>query len=508
MKLSQALAGVSGVHASGQLAVEISSVTHDSRKAAADCLFIALAGAKSDGNRFVRDAVAKGAGAVLSELNPPPAPFTLSRRDRPDAPVVWIKAEDALAAMSRVCANFYGHPSSAMAVVGVTGTNGKTTTTYFLESIFAAAGGAPGVLGTVNYRFRGKELEPAPNTTPLSDDLQRLLAKMKASGATHVAMEVSSHALSLKRVDDVDFDVGIFTNLHRDHLDYHKTREAYLEAKARLFDLLSSLGESKKKRAAVINADDPAYSKIRRRVVDRDVVSFGLSDGADLRGLAPATSLDGTVFRMKWKGRERSVRLQLIGAYNVHNALGAAAAALWLGVPEAKVIEGLEALEKVPGRLEPVKGGQPFHVFVDYAHTDSALQNVLDCLAAVPHKRLITVVGCGGDRDATKRGPMGAAACAKSDAVILTSDNPRSEDPMQILFQIEAGVQHAGLQNYKIIQDRKEAIYHAVREARPGDIVLIAGKGHENYQILKDRTIHFDDRETAREAVRSLASTA
>lgn len=474
--------------------VEISGLRHDSRRVVPGDFFFALPGSKTDGNRHVKDACARGAAAVLSELAPPPPPALL--------PAAWVKTPDAMAAMGEVADAFFGRPSEAMTVIGVTGTNGKTTTTYLLEAIVSACGGSPAVAGTVNYRLRGEVLEKAANTTPISLELLRLFARFRDGGATHVAMEVSSHALALKRVEKVAFDAAVFTNLSQDHLDFHKTQQAYLEAKARLFDLLSRADSPKKRRVAALNADDPRADALRRRCIGCDVVLFGLrAPKADCRveGLEPR--LDGARFSIDFRGKKIPVSIALVGEHNVYNALAAASAALALGLPPDGVAKGLAALKAVPGRLEPVEAGQGFHVFVDYAHTEEALRAVLAYLARLPHKRLITVVGCGGERDRTKRGPMAVAACESSDLAILTSDNPRGEDPLAILADMEEGLKQSRRKNYRILPDRGAAIEAAIREAGGGDVVLIAGKGHEDYQILKDRTIHFDDREAARAAL-------
>jgi UDP-N-acetylmuramoyl-L-alanyl-D-glutamate--2,6-diaminopimelate ligase len=357
----------------------------------------------------------------------------------------------------------------------------------------------------VDYRLGGERLEKAANTTPLSLPLTRLLARFRDGGATHALMEVSSHALALKRVEAVEFDAAVFLNLTRDHLDFHKTEDAYFEAKARLFDLLCRADNPKPRKVAAINADDARAKALARRVIGADPVLFGSGPAAkDLRGTLVDAALSGTRARLDWRGRELELSLRLPGAHNLQNALGAAAAALGLGLPAEKVIAGLGALRAVPGRLEPVDEGQDFSLFVDYAHTDSAVETILALLRSLPHRKMITVVGCGGDRDRTKRGPMGVAACRGGDLAIFTTDNPRSEDPATILADIEAGVRAAGLQNYRIVPDRAQAIAAAVAEARAGDCVLIAGKGHEDYQILRDRVVRFDDREAARDALRAL----
>ena len=494
MNLSELLRAAPARKVAGSAEIEVAGMTHDSRELKPGYLFFALQGSKTDGNRHIKDAAARGASVIVSELEPPPAPLALT--------ATWVQVADITAAMGLMADFFYGHPSGAMTVIGVTGTNGKTTTTYFLESIISACGGLPAVAGTINYRLGGRVLEDAVNTTPISAHIQRLLARFRDENATHVAMEVSSHALALGRVDQVDFDAAIFTNLKRDHLDFHKTREEYFEAKARLFELLGKPSSTKKRPIAVLNADDPTCESLKRRCAFAQVATYGLG-AASHRAEDVEMSLGRTRFTIVYEGRRLPVEINLVGEHNVYNALGAASAALALGMDAEGVRAGLKNLSCVPGRLEPVDAGQDFHVFVDYAHTDSALETVLAYLTKLPHRKLITVVGCGGDRDRSKRGPMGSAACRTSDQVIITSDNPRSEDPLSIISDIEEGLKTAGHKNYKIEADRSRAIGDAIAMAGAGDVVLIAGKGHENYQILKDRTIHFDDRETALQALRS-----
>ncbi|MFA5140943.1 MAG: UDP-N-acetylmuramoyl-L-alanyl-D-glutamate--2,6-diaminopimelate ligase [Elusimicrobiota bacterium] len=522
MRLSALLSGVRPL-SFGDAELDVSSLVLDSRKASAGSLFFALPGTRSDGNRHVREAIEKGAAAIVSELKSPPAPIAMLRRDAPGRSVSWVQVTDVLASMARMAANFYGDPSARLIVIGVTGTNGKTTTTYLLESIIAAAGGVPGVIGTVEHRVAGRRLEAAANTTPFSLDLTRLLARMLASGATHAAMEVSSHALVTQRVSEVHFDAAVMTNLQSDHLDFHKTREAYFEAKAGLFTLLERADSVKPRRVAVLNKDDETYCRLRHRVLDEKIVSYGTSPDADYRAEEVQADADGIRFALLAKGRRWPATLRLIGRYNVHNALGAAAAALELGLTPEAVLAGLASLAGVPGRLERVRPEAGPRVFVDYAHTTDAVAGALDtlrALAAAPSAsgetsrsgdrgplaaaRLIVVFGCGGDRDKTKRGPMGEAACSRADAVIATSDNPRGEDPMEILEQVEQGMRRAGRENYRIVPDRSEAIREALASASPDDIVLIAGKGHETVQILKDGAVHFDDREVARAALLDL----
>ncbi len=497
MTLAELLRALPLPRAAGPIEAVVAGLSCDSRTTAPGDAFFALPGQRTDGNRHARQALARGAVAVISELAAPPPPATMSG--------TWIQVDDAPLALALAADAFYARPSAALTVIGVTGTNGKTTTTYLLEAAVAAAGGRPGVIGTIEHRLGGARLEKASNTTPLALDLTRLLSRMRDGGATHALMEVSSHALALKRVEAVEFDAAVFLNLTRDHLDFHKTADAYFEAKARLFDLLARADNKKSPKVAAFNADDPRAHHLRRRAVGCDVVAFGLGPEAkDLRGRVLSADLNGSRFALDWRGRALEGSLRLPGVYNVLNALAAAAPLLALGVPADKVLAGLAGLAAVPGRLEPVDEGQDFRVLVDFAHTDSALETVLATLGALPHRRTLTVFGCGGDRDRTKRGPMGVAACRGSDLAFLTSDNPRSEDPAAIIADVESGIRAAGLQNYRIVPDRGEAVAAAIAQARTGDVVLIAGKGHEDYQILRDRTVSFDDRKAARAALRAL----
>ncbi|MDE2237459.1 MAG: UDP-N-acetylmuramoyl-L-alanyl-D-glutamate--2,6-diaminopimelate ligase, partial [Elusimicrobia bacterium] len=412
--------------------VEISGLRHDSRLIRPGELFFALPGSRTDGNRHVKEACARGAAAIVSELKAPPPPALLPAR--------WLSAPDVTAAMGRMADRFFGHPSGAMTVVGVTGTNGKTTTTYLLESILCAAKASPGVIGTVDYRLSGQKISPAPNTTPLSLELQRLLAAFRDGGATHACLEISSHALALKRVEEIDFDAAVFTNLSRDHLDFHKTTEDYLSAKARLFELLASPANRKPGKVAAVNGDDPRHEALRRAARPLRPLFFGLGAGNDVRAEELRPTLAGSTFDLLWNGRRLKAEIRLPGEHNVYNALAAATAALGLGLAPETVLSGLAALSRVPGRLEPICEGQDFAVLVDYAHTDAALSCVLAHLARLPHRRILTVFGCGGERDRGKRGPMGVAACRGSDLAVLTSDNPRREDPAGILADIVAGL--------------------------------------------------------------------
>lgn len=492
MKLSKVLEG-SGAALTGP-DHEISAVINDSRLAAPGALFFALPGARTDGANFIRQALEKGAAGAVARALPEGL-----RAAFPKAALA--KTPDPLAALSKAAANFHGRPSRRMKIFGITGTKGKTTTAYLLESILLEAGQRPGVIGTVDYRVDGRFLAPAENTTPLAHTLQELLAKMAAADALTAVLEVSSHALALGRVEDVDFDCAVFTNLQRDHLDFHKDRESYFRAKARLFDLLER--SSKGDKCAVINADDERAPWLLRRLKGKaKVLTFALEEEADIRAADIEILPDRTRFTLLHGKKKLPVSLRLLGRHNIYNALAAIAAAVAGGISLRGAAEGVQALRNVPGRLERVEAGQDFTVFVDYAHTDAALENVLSNLGLLPHRRIITVFGCGGDRDRTKRAPMGGVACGLSDLAIITSDNPRTEDPLAIIDDIEKGVQDK-FDNYEVIPDRRRAIEAAMAQAGPGDIVLIAGKGHETYQVIGRSTIHFSDAETAAEAIKA-----
>jgi UDP-N-acetylmuramoyl-L-alanyl-D-glutamate--2,6-diaminopimelate ligase len=389
-------------------------------------------------------------------------------------------------------------------VIGVTGTNGKTTTAHVVEAILAAAGHTVGLLGTIEYRC-GAVGFPGERTTPESSDLQSLLARMRDLSAWGAVMEVSSHSLTLHRVDGCEFDVGIFTNLTQDHLDFHGTMQAYAEAKARLFRMLGSDRRKAGEAAAVLNAED-AWTPFMMQATQARVIRYGLSAEADLRVREMSLTLAGirAALQSPWGAME--IASPLVGGHNLANILGAAAAALHLGADREAVRAGVESLRAVPGRFEKVEAGQPFGVVVDYAHTPDALERVLQIAREFTPGRVISVFGCGGDRDRGKRPLMGEAAARLADFVVLTSDNPRSEDPQAILTEIEAGLKKAytGSERHATICDRREAIEFAMARARSGDLVVIAGKGHETYQILRDRTIPFDDRVVAREVLAAL----
>ena len=464
--------------------VPITGVANDSRRVKPGHLFVAVPGYKEDGLRFVVDALGRGCVAVLTD-----------RRAHGLPRVPQVVVPDVRRALAHVASHFYRNPSSALTVVGVTGTKGKTTTTYLVRSMFEAAGGKVGLLGTISYVIGEREI-PAPMTTPDSVDLQGYLAQMREEGLTHAVMEVSSHALHQRRAEGIEFAAGVLTNLTRDHLDFHKTHEEYRDAKAILFEGL------RRERVAVLNADDPASDEYARRTAAR-TVWYGMRPGMDVSAEVMQSDLDGTLVHLWTVRGDAEFRLPLIGRHNVLNLLAATATVLALGHPLVAAVEGAKATRCVPGRLEPVECGQPFHVFVDYAHTEDSLRNVISALRPLVQGRVIVVFGCGGDRDRGKRPLMGRAVEELADVAIVTSDNPRSEDPKRILEEVVAGMTDPSRRT--VIADREEAIFHAIRAAAPGDVVLLAGKGHEHYQVLKDVVKPFDDREVAIRAITGAA---
>ncbi|HSA60525.1 MAG TPA: UDP-N-acetylmuramoyl-L-alanyl-D-glutamate--2,6-diaminopimelate ligase [bacterium] len=475
---------------------KVRGVTQDSRKVEKGFLFVAIPGEKLDGHDFVADAVKQGAIAAV-----------VRRNADPQGSVPQFVVADPRAALADLAARFYGEPSLKLRVAGVTGTNGKTSVTYLLESILNVAGRKPAVLGTVNYRYGGQVL-PAPHTTPESVDLQALFARMVEEGVTDVVMEVSSHALAMERVRGVHFDVAAFTNLTQDHLDYHAGLDEYFEAKKTLFTrfLAASLKTS---RSAVVNLDDPRGAKITRglpKSVERATVS--VEGPADVFCRSHRLSEEGIEAEVVCGGSALQVRSPLIGSYNLQNVLVAIGAARGLGVDDAAIVKGIAALGCVPGRLERIPNGRGLNVFVDYAHTPDAVGRVaatLKGLAEKKGKRLITVFGCGGDRDRSKRPLMGREAGRFSDFVIVTSDNPRTEEPEAIIDEILPGLKDVRFPADRILRivDREKALREAVRIAKAGDFVLVAGKGHEDYQIIGTKKFRFSDHEILRGILKS-----
>lgn len=474
----------------GSTDANIDFITYDSRKVAAGAMFVCLAGAHVDGHNFVEQAYRNGAVAVIAEKDVPVFPG-----------LTIIRVNDTRKAMQIVAPYFFDYPGRQLRMIGVTGTNGKTTTTYLIKSILEKAGHKVGLIGTIQTMLGSKSL-PVKNTTPDVIDLQETLALMQSEGMEYVVMEVSSHALALGRVAGCEYDVGVFTNLTRDHLDFHVTFEQYLAAKAKLFDMLGDTGSVKQGKTAVINIDDPAAPVIADHAQCRKI-TYGIQNQADLHAVNTDVRANGVRFDVEGYS-ELSLELKITGIFNVYNVLGAIGAALAEKVNPAVIKQALEEFQSVAGRFELVSEGQSFAVVVDYAHTPDGLENILRTAKQFTKGRIITVFGCGGDRDRTKRPIMGRLAVDYGDIAIATSDNPRSENPEAILAEIEVGIKEGLTANkkYEIVINRREAIERAISLAQTGDTVIIAGKGHETYQILGDKTIPFDDREVAREILR------
>jgi len=476
----------------------ITAVTYDSRTVVPGAVFVALKGLHADGATFARQALERGAAAIVAEQPPSPGSGVGEAALPPaDVRAPWVVVQDARRALAQIAAAFFRHPSAQMQVVGITGTNGKTTTAYLLASIFEAAGIRCGVLGTVAYRI-GDEIREATHTTPEAPDVQRLLREMVERGCGACAMEVSSHALALHRVDETRFAAAVFTNLTRDHLDFHEDMEQYFQAKRRLFEMLARDSPS------LLNVDDPRGASLAQ-IVGRPV-TFAIGKPADITPGPLSFSLSGLTFDIRTPRGALQVRSKLVGRPNVYNILAAVATGVALDVPFDAIERGVHALDGVPGRFQVVSGAKDgVTVVVDYAHTDDALRNLLETARPLASGRLITVFGCGGDRDRTKRPLMGAVAGRLSDLIILTSDNPRSEDPRRIIEEIQRGItrdtRRDSGQRLLSMVDRREAITKAIEMAQPADVVLIAGKGHEKYQLIGKEALPFDDVAVAREAL-------
>jgi UDP-N-acetylmuramoyl-L-alanyl-D-glutamate--2,6-diaminopimelate ligase len=493
-RLDELAVSLSGVALPGQSAtvpaVQVSDVCVDSRRVSPGALFVCVPGTKVDGHRFAADALARGAVALVAE--------------RPvesgDAPLILVRS--ARRALAMLASAFYGHPSRRLRVVGVTGTNGKTTTTYLVRAVAEAAGEKAGVLGTLGYDF-GSRHEPPATTTPEPTLLQKLFAEMVDGGVRVAAMEVSSHALAMDRVSGTRFAAAVFTNLTRDHLDFHGTEDAYREAKLALFrGVPEPPGDPSPPASAVVNLDDPSSSAFLA-AASGPVLTYGRGAACDVRAEREEIAADGSSALVRHPKGRTEVGVRLPGPFNVTNALAAFAAGLSLGYEPDAIARGIAGVEAVPGRMQAVRCGQPFGVIVDYAHTPDALRTVLTSARRLSRGALVCVFGCGGDRDQGKRPEMGRIAVTLADRAVITSDNPRSEDPLAIIAAIQEGAREAG-GTYETEPDRRAAIERAIAGAREGDVVLIAGKGHEDYQILGDRTIHFSDVEVAEEFLRGL----
>lgn len=474
----------------------IGSIHYDSREVMPGGLFVAIPGFKVDGHDFADDAVERGAVVIVAE--------------KPvDVPAAVIRVSDSRKAMAAISAAFFDNPGETLTVIGITGTNGKTTVTYMIESVLKTAGHQVGVIGTINYRYAGKTVDSS-RTTPESLDLQRILSEMREAGVTHVILEVASHGIDLHRIDFIDFDVATFTNLTQDHLDYHGDMDHYWACKQRLFTEFLRNGPKSGTATAVINRDDARGKELYSRLPDPKL-SVGREPDCDVRAIRFSSDLNGIAATISVPGGKLDLKTRLVGHYNLENLLCAAGTAVALDVPSAFIAEGLNRAPSAPGRLEAVADPSGRFVYVDYAHTPDALENVLNALNAVKTRRLICVFGCGGDRDRRKRPLMGGTANRLSDLTVVTSDNPRSEAPMTIIQDILEGIeapaeavlsaedwQHAPFKTGIVVEpDRRSAIRLAILAADPGDIVLIAGKGHETYQIVGNRTLPFDDRKEA-----------
>ncbi len=515
MELRRLLEGVEIKKISGDPYIEVEGVAYHSLQVKKGFLFVAVRGMEADGHKFVGEAIQRGAEAVLLEKEE--GGLEVSGK-------TLILVPSSRRALAKISSNFYGNPSSRVRLIGITGTNGKTTTTYLLESIFKSAGCSVGVIGTINYRFGRKEMSSS-NTTPESLDLQRILWEMVKEGVTHVIMEVSSHGLDLGRVSGCEFDGVVFTNLTAEHLDYHKTLSHYFGTKRKLFSefLVKS---HKSKKFAVTNHDDPKGEEIVRGV-DLPVFRYGLHPSCDISADRVGSTFDGLSCRIQTPKGDLSARSTLMGEFNVHNILASVATGIAMDLPLETIKKGIESLGGVLGRFEKIENRRGIHVIVDYAHTHDALERVLLGIKNImrsstqDHGKIITVFGCGGDRDREKRPLMGKMAATYSDLSILTSDNPRTEDPLAIMDEVEVGLRSFPLgewnrdemgawrskKGYLKVPDRREAIRMAIRLARPFDTVLIAGKGHEDYQIIGKRKFPFDDHVEAKKALEEECSS-
>lgn len=493
MKLAELAKQVRARAAAGPLDADARDVTHDSRDCAPGTVFVAIRGQAVDAHRFVPQAIERGAVAIISERDFEAGSTGAAGR-------AWLTVEDARVALAEAAAAVHGHPSRQLKLVGITGTNGKTTTAHLVDSIIRQAEGTSAILGTIHHRV-ADEAAAARHTTPEAPDIQRLLGRAAAAGCRSAVMEVSSHAIELSRVLGLMFEVAVFSNLTRDHLDYHRTMDSYFAAKRRLFD--GSLGSDP--RASVINIDDE-YGRVLRGSAKGRVMTYGLNDRADVRAIDVRLGAGGLSFTAITPAGPIGITSTLVGRPHLYNSLAAVATAIALGFDPESAARGIAGCASVPGRFEEVTapGSERtgFRVFVDYAHTDDALSNVLRTAREVAGDagRVIVVFGCGGDRDRSKRAPMGEIAGLMSDIAIVTSDNPRTEDPDAIIDEIEVGLKASG-RSYEREPDRRAAITRAIEKAREGDVVLIAGKGHETYQVIGERRTRFDDREVAREAI-------
>ncbi len=472
MKLAELLREVETAKIIGSEHLNITGIAFNSAEVKPGNMFVCIKGFQTDGHKYAGDAVSKGAIAIMAE------------KDMSELGVTCIVCDNTRLAMAKAAAAFYGHPETRFRLIGITGTNGKTTVTYLVKSVLESLGKKVGLIGT-NQNMIGTEVIPSKHTTPDSLELMQLFSHMAEKGAEYVVMEVSSHSLALDRVTACTFDVGAFTNITQDHLDFHKTMEKYLEAKGILYHI---------SRAGVVNADDSGAEYLLKTAECDNMLTYGIENDCDLHASDVRLSEKGVAFEVSCGGESYSVELGIPGEFSVYNALTALGCLVAVGIPMEKAVEGLKSARGVKGRIELVETGRDFSVIIDYAHTPDGLYNVIKTIRGFCKGRIITVFGCGGDRDATKRPKMGRIAAELSDFCVVTSDNPRTEDPEKIIEQVVEGVKDGGC-DYTVVTNRFAAIEYALDNARKDDIVLLAGKGHETYQILADRTINFDERE-------------
>ena len=484
MKLSDLIKNIEYTSVSGSADIDIKAVCYDSRKASEGSVFVCITGFATDGHKYAASAVEKGAVALIAEHEIENIPEK----------VTVVICPNTRKALAFAAAEFYGHPSDKMRLIGVTGTNGKTTTTYLIKTILDNLGYKTGVIGTIGNMIGNKQLH-ADRTTPESLELQELFDEMVKENVTDAVMEVSSHSLALDRVAGVHYKTAIFTNLTQDHLDYHKTMENYMKAKGILFTMADN---------AVINIDDAAGEYMLSVSKGKVLTTAIDNEKADLRAENISITAEGVSYTLDYEGKQYPVKLNIPGRFSIYNSLGAIGACLFSGIKMEDIIHGLAMNKGVPGRFQSIKNDKGITVIVDYAHTPDGLVNILETAHEFAKKRIITVFGCGGDRDKTKRPIMAEAVGKMSDFAVITSDNPRTEDPEQILNDVEVGIIPTGCPYHKIV-DRRTAINEAINMAEKDDVVIIAGKGHEDYQIFKDKTIHFDDVEVATEAIKALS---
>ncbi len=485
MQLAKLIRSLDVIETRGEMDLEVVGISYHSHRVKKGDLFVAIKGSESDGHHFIKEVIKKRGGAIVAERIPA-YPINI--------PLVLVR--DTRKALALISAEFFHHPSREIKMVGITGTNGKTTTSYLIESVLKSAERRVGVIGTINYRLGGKEY-PASTTTPQSYDLQRLLREMVRDGIKYVVIEVSSHALDQERVRGCHFDVGVFTNISPEHLDYHGDMNRYFDAKKRLFQEI--LPEAGKDPWAIVNLDDPLLREFRKELPHLRAMNYGLTQG-EVRTLHKEVSLKGTKAVLSTPTGPLEIKTPLIGEHNLYNIMAATAVGTSLGVPSEVIRQGIGALSRIPGRMERVGEGSPW-VLVDYAHTPDAIEKAIMGVKRFAKGKLLIVFGCGGDRDRSKRPLMGRIGAQLADLAIITSDNPRTEDPLKIIAEIEEGAREVSPRRYLVIPDRREAINQAISLAGPQDLVLITGKGHENYQIVGDEMLSFDDREVAQKAL-------